>query len=158
MDNPLLAWERETELSLAMIALLRADGAVALARAERHRDAWQGRAITFAACSLFLHEPGRGMEIYGGVPGFEAMASSDSVESHFLRGVSAMFMRKAKDALASLERAAQLAPDDPFVAFAMLALTTGPSWPPAARVAALEQWSKYTNHPLAGAAAIMFRA
>lgn len=156
MDNLLLAWERTIELSLAMVALLRGDGATALARAERHRDAWQGRVFAFAACSLVLHEPGRAMAIYGGVPAFEAMASSDGVESHFLRGLSSMFMRKANEALESLEQAARHAPDDAFVAFALLALTTGPSWPSGVRVAALDRWSKHTAHPLAGAGAIMF--
>jgi hypothetical protein len=159
MGNPLADWEAETELSIAMTALLRADGEAAFARAIRHRETWLGRAIAFAAKSMFMYDPaGAGEQVYGDMPGFEAMARSDTAESHFLRGLSAMFRRQAQDALAAFERAGIHAPGDPFIAFALYALTTGSTWPADIRAAAVQRWSTHASHPLAGAAAIMFRA
>lgn len=156
MSNPLMDWERQTELSLAMVALLRADGPAAIARAQRWTDGWVGRSITFSACML-MHEPARAMDVYGSVAQFEAMASAPTVEAHFGRGLATMFMRKAPEALAAFKAAATQAPSDPFVAFCLVALTTGPSWPAAEQAEAAARFAAHADHPLHRAAAILFR-
>ena len=106
---------RDESLANAIAHLIRGRGGDALAEAQRWPGDWLARVVSWIAYSFFLYEPALAMDLYGGIPQFQAVASSDTVERWTLTGFGKLFRRERDAALDAWHRAVALAPDDKLV-------------------------------------------
>lgn len=106
---------RDESLASAIAHLIRGRAADALTEAQRWPGDWMARVVSWLAYSFFLYEPSLAMELYGGIPQFEALAASDTVERWTMQGFGKLFRRERDAALDAWHHATALAPDDKLV-------------------------------------------
>lgn len=125
------------------------NGQDALRLARKWLDSWLGRVIAFLTNSFFLFESTAAAEVYGDIDNLMKTMESDSVESHYLKGFSAILRGDRENILPCFRAAASIKSADPYVQFGLvLALRIeGDSSEEAAQVMS-ELRSAYHRHPV----------
>jgi hypothetical protein len=121
----------------------------AMALADLFPDSWVSQGIRVHANTWFLYEPGAAMDVLGGEDQFKKVIETDCIVRHFTCALGSICGGRYDRVLESVQAAARLVPNDPFVeAIELIALLETNS--PDAESSVTRYLRKHQDHPLPG--------